>query len=108
MQAISAEQAACLYQQVAQHTQLLVQSTMLAALQGGKQPLAGYLTSLLSQLQGFVARQAQARQAALQPPWSPLALGMCSGPDWLKGALSHTVVLLIDDYIIPKMDSADN
>ncbi|KAK9839143.1 hypothetical protein WJX74_010438 [Apatococcus lobatus] len=88
--AMPAEQAACLYQQMAQHTQLLVQSTMLMALQPGKHPVAGFLSSLLSQLLGFVARQSQARQAALQPPWSPLALGMCSGPDWLK---AHAVVV---------------
>ncbi len=37
------------------------------------------------QLQAFAARQVQARQSRLLAPWSPHDLGLCSGPEWLRG-----------------------
>ena len=93
MQAISPPQVACIHQQMAQHVQLLVQTTVLA-FNGRKQNLAGYLSCLLNQMHAFVGRQIQTRQASLQQPWNPVDLGLCSGPDWLKG--DHNVVICFE------------
>ncbi|KAK9866593.1 hypothetical protein WJX84_008020 [Apatococcus fuscideae] len=87
---VTGSQVAQLYQQVAQHMQLLVQASMLLTQSPHKQALRGYLSSLLSQLQGFVSRQVHARQASQLEPLSPIALGLCSGPEWLK---AHAVVV---------------